>query len=90
MSAAGKTVFLIISEAHRGTVSIILAGYKEDIEKKLFAYNDGMASRFRSIQFDDFTTAQLGQIWDRLVSKTSWHSSVQVRNVVSRRLGRQV
>ena len=31
------------AEDHRGTVSIILAGYKDDIENKLFAFNPGMA-----------------------------------------------
>jgi hypothetical protein len=34
------------AEAHRDKVTIILAGYKDDIEQKLLAFNVGLASRF--------------------------------------------
>ena len=46
-----------------GQVTIILAGYQDDIEKKLFAFNLGLASRFETIQFEDFTYDQLHSIW---------------------------
>ena len=47
-------------------VSIILAGYQGDIEKKLLAYNVGLASRVETVMFDDFTFNQLVSIWRKL------------------------
>ena len=35
-----------VAEKFRERVTIILAGYQDDIEKKLFAFNVGLASRF--------------------------------------------
>ena len=43
-------------------MTIILAGYKDDIEKKLYGYNAGMASRFQTVVFDDFTEKELGKV----------------------------
>lgn len=43
-------------------MTIILAGYKDDIENKLYAFNPGMASRFQNVVFDDFNEFELGQV----------------------------
>ena len=51
------------AEDHREKVSIIIAGYKDDIENKLYSFNPGTASRFKSIHFEDFALEQLGVIW---------------------------
>ena len=42
------------SEENREDLTIILAGYKDDIEQKLFSYNTGLASRFDAVPFNDF------------------------------------
>jgi hypothetical protein len=46
----GRSSRKIIAKDHREKVSIIIAGYKDDIENKLYSFNPGMASRFKSIQ----------------------------------------
>lgn len=58
-----------VSEEFRDKVSIVLAGYREDIEKKLFAFNPGMPSRFVSVHFPDFSPRQLADIWKRVSSR---------------------
>ena len=40
---------LAAAEDKRETLTIILAGYKDDIEDKLYAANAGLKSRFRDI-----------------------------------------
>ena len=53
-------------------VTIILAGYKQDIEDKLYSFNVGMPSRFVSVMFDDFSEDQLGEIWRKLCNDSGW------------------
>ena len=79
---------MAIAEDHRDTVTIIIAGYKEDIESKLYAYNIGMASRFQSIHFEDFTTQELEKIWNSYCETGKWESSQSVAYITSRRLAR--
>jgi hypothetical protein len=50
--SVGRTILADImstAEDHRDTVSIILAGYKDDVEKNLFSFNIGMPSRFQCV-----------------------------------------
>ena len=42
---------LTLAENQRERLSIILAGYDDDLNKKLFAYNQGLKSRFVSCDF---------------------------------------
>jgi hypothetical protein len=44
--AAILAEIMSVAEAFRDKVTIILAGYQDDIEKKLFSFNVGLASRF--------------------------------------------
>jgi hypothetical protein len=53
-------------------VTIILAGYKDDIERKLFSYNIGMPSRFRNVEFDDLNSEELMHVWQSLCKKYKW------------------
>jgi hypothetical protein len=78
------------AEDSRDILSIILAGYKDEIEQKLYAHNIGMASRFQTIPFDDFTLPQLELIWRRLCEQSGWACSDQVAQVASRRVGRGI
>jgi hypothetical protein len=47
--AAILAEIMVVAEAYRDKVTIILAGYQDDIEKKLFTFNVGLASRFEVI-----------------------------------------
>lgn len=60
---------MAVAEDYRDTVTIILAGYQDDIERKLFSFNIGLASRFDWVQFEDFNEAELHQIWVDMCAK---------------------
>ncbi len=78
------------AEVHRNTVTIILAGYKDDIETKLFSVNAGMASRFQFIPFDDFNEAQLCSIWQGMFAKTKLICEGCTEDKLMRVAGRRV
>ncbi|KAL1518601.1 hypothetical protein AB1Y20_002889 [Prymnesium parvum] len=88
-NADGRAVFmqlLAAAENHRARLTIILAGYKSDIEQKLYEFNDGFASRFTGIEFEDYDTAELRQIFAGECGK--WGYSEEVLDVAARRLAR--
>jgi len=90
-SSEGKAIMAEImnaAEDHREKVTIILAGYKDDIENKLYSYNSGMPSRFIDIQFDDFTEPQLKEIWEHRCKLGGYESEANASNVAARRLRR--
>lgn len=92
-SAVGKTILADImsaAEEFRDTVTIILAGYKDDIDKELFAFNVGMASRFQTIPFEDFTEDELRQTWRSKCESSQWRCDDNVCTVASRRLARGI
>ena len=60
---------LTAAEDHRQELSIILAGYKNDIEDKVYGYNIGLKSRFTDVYFDDFDIDSLREIWDGMLKK---------------------
>ncbi|KAI3646660.1 hypothetical protein MP228_009588 [Amoeboaphelidium protococcarum] len=81
------------AEEHYNKLTIILAGYKDDIEQNLCDFNIGMFSRFQWVSFNDFTEPQLGQIWSGMVDKAGIGiegSKDQFTAVVQRRLGRGI
>ena len=88
----GKAIMAEImsaAEDHRDKVTIILAGYKDDIEQKLYAFNSGMASRFRNIEFEDFDESQLKGIWESLCRESGYEcDSKKTSDVAARRLAR--
>jgi hypothetical protein len=45
---------LILAENERDKLSIILAGYEDELNDKLFAFNPGFKSRFVEVFFEDF------------------------------------
>ena len=77
-----------IAEEFRDTVTIILAGYKDEIETSIFATNPGMYSRFEVVNFNDFSDTELNEIWAGLC-KEHYISSDMVGNIVTRRLARK-
>jgi SpoVK/Ycf46/Vps4 family AAA+-type ATPase len=79
------------AEANRGKFTIILAGYKQDIEVKLFEYNDGFFRRFPfKLQFEDYTDDELAQIFQQLCERQSWQwTSPDVIRCAARKVGRR-
>lgn len=78
------TELLTSAENHREKLTIILAGYQDDMNEKFFSYNEGLKSRFQEVQFEDFNEAQLKAIW---ISNTrGMQSDEKIATVVSKRL----
>ena len=63
---------LTLCENRRDEISVILAGYEDDFEKKFFNYNAGLRSRFKCVTFDDFDYDELALIWTGMRSKKKW------------------
>lgn len=81
---------LTAAENYRDRLTIILAGYKEEIETKLYAYNSGMLSRFQEITFHDFSDNQLRKIWDKFLRDYKWSvTSDDVSCVAVQRVARR-
>jgi AAA+ superfamily predicted ATPase len=90
-NAEGRAILaeiMSVAEDHRDTVTIILAGYKDDIENKLYAFNAGLPSRFQTVQFDDFSEDQLGQIWRSMGVEQGWSIDDAVSRVAAARIAR--
>jgi hypothetical protein len=65
-----------------------LAGYEDDFEKKFFAYNEGLKSRFTSVIFEDFEEEELSEIWTNLRSERGWWEQDGICRVVVKRIGK--
>ncbi|RLN63252.1 hypothetical protein BBJ28_00018439 [Nothophytophthora sp. Chile5] len=79
---------LTAAEDKRDDLSIILAGYEDDIQKKLYAYNDGLSSRFIEITFEDFDAQDLEVVWDGLAKDRGWKYERAIAAVACRRLAK--
>ena len=91
-NSEGKAVvnqLLTAAEEQRETMTIIFAGYKDDIEEKLYGFNPGLKSRFRDILFEDFTQPELREIFLELARKNGWPLDANVAEVASRRVARR-
>lgn len=65
-------------EDARGSMVVIIAGYKDEM-KKFMDLNSGLESRFnRLIDFPDFTTRELGQIFRSMAKKGKYQLSPDV------------
>eukprot|EP00474_Spongospora_subterranea_P008580 CRZ09038.1 hypothetical protein [Spongospora subterranea] len=81
---------LTISENCRDRLSIILAGYEDDMTKKLFSYNEGLKSRFAEVTFDDFDESELKVIWETAVLEREWSPDEDIATIASKRLAKSV
>ncbi|KAG7382936.1 hypothetical protein PHYPSEUDO_004232 [Phytophthora pseudosyringae] len=79
---------LTAAEDKRDDLSIILAGYEDDIQKKLYAYNDGLPSRFEEVTFEDFDAHDLEIVWDGLAQDRGWEYKKAIAKVACRRLAK--
>ncbi|SPR01593.1 unnamed protein product (mitochondrion) [Plasmodiophora brassicae] len=76
------------SENMRDCISFILAGYEDDIQNKLFAYNDGLKSRFQEIVFEDFDEDELKTIWQSQLSGKEWNADPAIGKLVAYELSK--
>lgn len=77
---------LTLTENSRDSISVILAGYEDDFNAKLFSYNDGLKSRLESILFEDFDESELTTIWDGMREEKCWKENSGVCRVAVSRL----
>ncbi|KAI9135934.1 P-loop containing nucleoside triphosphate hydrolase protein, partial [Paraphysoderma sedebokerense] len=77
---------LTAAEKHQDKLSIIIAGYENDINKKLYSYNDGLKNRFQTIIFEDFDENELSEIWRREIKRRGWTSDEKVDRIATNRL----
>lgn len=77
---------LTVCENKRDELSVILAGYADDFQTKLYAYNAGLKSRFREIVFEDFDEFELAVIWNESRKEKMWEEEDSVTPVLVKRL----
>ncbi|EQC36202.1 hypothetical protein SDRG_06312 [Saprolegnia diclina VS20] len=77
---------LTLSENHRDRLTIILAGYEDDMQTKLFSFNKGLKSRFQLITFDDFDEVELHAVWNMQLEARGWTAPPELATIVSKRL----
>lgn len=78
---------LTLAENSRDRLSFILAGYEDEINNNLFAFNPGFRSRFKEVQFEDFEFDELLTVWNGLREERCWREADnRIGLVVTRRL----
>lgn len=64
-------LILLLSERHRNILSIILAGYKKEIEQNLISFNPGLARRFpKQVIFEDLSDADIRELLEMKLRKS--------------------
>ncbi|KAI8814114.1 hypothetical protein BJ742DRAFT_323767 [Cladochytrium replicatum] len=81
-------VMMEYAENRRASLYMIIAGYADDISKKLYAYNDGIKSRFQEIYFEDFDDSDLLSIRNGLLLERGWSADERAR-LEANKLARQ-
>ncbi|CAD7925300.1 unnamed protein product, partial [Amoebophrya sp. A120] len=80
---------LTFSENERERLSFILAGYEDELNDKLFAFNPGFKSRFTEVVFEDFDEDELLSIWNHQREDREWREADdRLGKVVIRRLAK--
>lgn len=70
-------------------MTVILAGYKQDIEEKVLATNDGFRSRFtHHMLFEDYTEEELRNIFVKMCDDSRWQVDAEAQRLAGRRLSR--
>lgn len=86
MGKAIVSEILTNSENNREHLSIILAGYEDDIQEKLYRFNEGLRSRFETVYFEDFDRSELRSVWDEFLRSREWYCEEKAAKVVVNRL----
>ncbi|KDO26203.1 hypothetical protein SPRG_08565 [Saprolegnia parasitica CBS 223.65] len=77
---------ITLAEKYRNNLTIILAGYEDEMETKLFGFNSGLKSRFQLIPFDAMNEAELHAVWDLQLQARGWTAPPELATIVSKRL----
>ncbi|XP_065661933.1 uncharacterized protein LOC136084818 isoform X2 [Hydra vulgaris] len=78
---------LVVSKNNREYLSIILAGYEDDMNEKLF-YNEDIKNHFEMVDFKDFDENELKTIWNVELEKNKFVCDDSVSTVVSKHLAK--
>lgn len=74
--SVGQAITNAIMEAaenDRGELTIIVAGYRDDVKEKWMSFNPGLPSRFpREVVFEDFSESELRSIFMGIIEEKSW------------------
>lgn len=58
---------------HKKELMVIIAGYKEELQKCFFSYNPGLKSRFAwQFEIKEYSSVQLSQIFEKKVKDARW------------------
>ena len=90
---AGKSIVNLLMKAgedQRDKLTIIFAGYKEDIENKLYAFNPGMKSRFKDLILEDFKQPELMEIWVKMAHERSWRCGLPLPTCTQKARGPRI
>ena len=80
---------LTLAENERDRLSFILAGYEDEINDKMFAFNPGFKSRFIEVHFEDFDEDELLSVWNGQREERRWREQDnRLGRVVVRRLSK--
>ncbi|KAJ3082702.1 hypothetical protein HDU99_001817, partial [Rhizoclosmatium hyalinum] len=79
---------LLVTEDMRDKISVIIAGYEDDLNDKFFAFNDGLKSRFQEIVFEDFDQPDLLSIWYKMVIDRGWTADDRIGPLVTKKLAK--
>jgi hypothetical protein len=85
------TKLLKAAEDDRERLTIILAGYQDEIEERLYGFDPGFRSRFEDVKFEDFSEQELRKIFVDLVASKDWKYHIdnpQLIDVVTARIAR--
>ena len=67
---------------HKDDLMVIIAGYKDELEKCFFAYNSGLTSRFTwRFKTDDYGYKELFLIFKKKVKDINWKLSEKITDI---------
>eukprot|EP01134_Creolimax_fragrantissima_P007209 CFRG7209T1 len=82
---------LSLCEDHRDRISLILAGYEDDMNAKFFSYNTGLKSRFKEVLFEDFDENELTTIWQQQMSNRHFREdNPKITSIVIGRVSKMI
>jgi len=66
---------------HKDNLMVIIAGYKDDLAKCFFSYNQGLESRFPwRFQTDDYSATELNLIFQKKINDIGWRLQAPLKD----------
>ena len=60
---------LTLCENERDKISLILAGYEDELQERFFSHNPGLKSHFSKVVFEDFDDKELAKSGQKIGAK---------------------